>query len=106
MNSNEWLREYRNEYVRKVLGILFDKYFIARPKLSRAIGYRNTHIADFMRGAKNLSDKTLDDIESYIFDLYEPLLKDELELLQPFIKEMEEANAKAVKKLQANEVKQ
>ena len=95
MGSSGWLRKYRNEYVRKLLTILFDKYFVSRPKLARAIGYYNTHIADFVRGDRNnLSDTTLDNIESYIFDLYEPLLKDELEINKIYFENLKLENDK------------
>lgn len=88
MDSRKLDRIHRNEYIRKMLTILTDKYFIERPKLARAMGYQNSYIADFLRGDRTYSTRTLDNIESFIFDLYEPILQDELELNKLYLQDL------------------
>lgn len=71
-----------------MLNILIDKYLIDRPRLARTIGMSPTHLADFVRDARTLSNTTLDKIESVINDLYEPIIKDEIAINQFFIQEL------------------
>lgn len=81
-------KKQRNIYVRTLLNILIDKYMIDRPRLGRAVGMSTTHISDFVRGARTLSNPTLDKIEALINDLYEPIIRDELELNKPLIEDL------------------
>lgn len=89
--SFELTKSQRNIYVRTMLNILIDKYLIDRPKLARLIGVSPTHLADFVRGDRTVSNTTLDKIENVINDLYEPIILDEIIVNQMSILELIEA---------------
>lgn len=88
ITSFKLTKAQRNIYVRNMLNILIDKYLIDRPRLARLIGMSPTHLSDFVRGSRTLSNPTLDKIETVINDLYEPLVLDEMEYNQIFIKQL------------------
>lgn len=89
MKSSFYLtKKQRNIYVRRMVNILIDKYLIERPKLARGIGMSTTHISDFVRATRTVSNPTLDKIEGFINDLYEPIIRDEIEINQMFIEEL------------------
>lgn len=88
ITSFELTKTQRNIYVRTMLNILIDKYLIDRPKLARLIGMNPTHLADFVRGDRTVSNTTLDKIESVINDLYEPIIIDEVSINQIFIMDL------------------
>ena len=85
-------KKYRDIYVREMIRILVDKYHISRPAMARAIGVSATYMRDFYSGHINLGDKSLDKFESFIDDLYEPLIRDEIEMNQKLIEEVSEAS--------------
>lgn len=88
ITSFELTKSQRNIYVRTMLNLLIDKYLIERPKLARTIGMSPTHLSDFVRGSRTLSNTTLDKIEEVINDLYEPLVLTEIKINQMFIMEL------------------
>lgn len=88
VTSFELTKSQRNIYVRTMLNILIDKYLVERPKLARTIGMSPTHLSDFVRGSRTLSNPTLDKIEEVINDLYEPLVLSEIKINQIFIMEL------------------
>lgn len=88
VTSFELTKSQRNIYVRTMLNILIDKYLVERPKLARTIGMSPTHLSDFVRGSRTLSNPTLDKIEEVINDLYEPLVLSEIKINQIFIMDL------------------
>ena len=68
----------RNIYVKMMVNILFDKYYISRPKIARKMGLANSYLADFSKDRMNAKQKNLDIIESFINDLYGGIIRDEI----------------------------
>lgn len=96
MYSFKLTKSQRNLYLRRMLNTLVDKYLVERPKLGRAVGMYPSYIADFLRGSRNLSHPTMDRIEAFINDLYEPIIRDEIDINKMFIEELIEASNKEV----------
>lgn len=53
--------------------MLNKKYMVVQSKLALAIGIDGNYFRDFTSGRKNLNNDYLDNIESFIGDLYEGL---------------------------------
>lgn len=81
-------KSQRNLYVRHMVNILLDKYLVSRPDLARAIGIRPNHLSDYSRGDVTISHPTMDRIETFINDLYEPLIREEIKISSMFIEEL------------------
>ena len=88
-------REHRNEYLVFMLRILEDKYLINRPKLARAIGLNPSYFADVVDGRRgNMNHPNMDKIEFFINDLYEPILRDEIDLNYLYLKSLSKRSVK------------
>lgn len=58
--------------------MLVDTYLISQAQVAHRLGVTPKYLREFANGQRNLSNKTLDEIEYFITDLYKPLLKSEL----------------------------
>lgn len=73
--------EDKSEALRTLCLILHNKYNVSISSTAEGIGLRVTYYSDFLTSRrKNLKRKNLHLIETFIFDLYEPLLVVEMKL--------------------------
>lgn len=93
-------REARNQYLSLMVNTLIDKYLVNRPRLARAIEMNTTYFADFVDGRRSyISDESLDKIEMLINDLYEPIIKDEIEMNRSYFLELSKESKKRDRQL-------
>ena len=84
--------KHRNEYLRFMLGILEDKYFVSRTRLARGMGFKATYLADFVNDRRTLRRTNLDKIEFFLDDLYESIIEDELDINSFYFMELSESS--------------
>lgn len=85
-------RLYRNEYDRFVLKFLIQNYYISRIDLSKAVGLAPSYVREFYNGSRSFGEEALDKLETTMFSLYAPLLKNhsfELEQVDHLIQSIE-----------------
>lgn len=73
-------RLQRNKDIRFLCNILHNKYFVDISRLARALHMQRQYYYDFVRGDRDLLYPNLYKIESFIFDLYETILEQEMEM--------------------------
>ena len=83
-------RENRKEYIIVMLEILKEKYHVDITRVSNAIGIAPNYMYDLMRHARNPLHETMDRIEVFINDLYEPIVRDEIGLNRTYFEELSE----------------
>ena len=94
-------REARNKYLFIMVNTLIDKYLVNRPRLARAIEMNTTYFADFVDGRRTyISNESLDKIELVINDLYEPIIRDEIDMNRSYFLEMSRESKKRDKQLE------
>lgn len=71
-------RADRNIYIRYVLKLLAEKYLVNQAAIAHNLGFTPKYVREFANEDRNLGNKNLDRIENLIFDLYKPILLDEL----------------------------
>ncbi|MBC1899073.1 hypothetical protein HCA68_15490 [Listeria booriae] len=72
-------RKKRNKDIRQLCNILHDKYYIDKSKVARAMKLPVQYYYDFVADTRDLLYPNLIKIESFIFDLYDPILEYEME---------------------------
>lgn len=78
INSLDITRLERNKVIRHIMNILVDKYYVNQSKIAHEIGFAPKYLRDFTAGDRNFGYENLSLLESFIFDLYKPLIEDEL----------------------------
>lgn len=73
-------RLQRNKDIRFLCNILHKKYFVDISRLARALHMQRQYYYDFVRGDRDLLYPNLYKIESFIFDLYETILEQEMDM--------------------------
>lgn len=90
--------QVKSDTLRQVCKILHDNYHVNPNAIARATGLSPRYYADFLSGRRpKLLDKNLALIENYIFDLYDMILVEELEMNQITIPTKEEFEKEKVK---------
>lgn len=74
--------EDKSKVIRQLCKILHNKYHIKMNAVpDNVIGLSNSYYRDFIdERRKVLTERNLAKIEGYIFDLYEPILNDEMDI--------------------------
>lgn len=73
-------RDQRIVYLKTMINILSQKYYVDKSKLARAMGFATAYMYDFLNDRKYPRHGVMDRMELFINDLYEPLVRDEIEL--------------------------
>lgn len=89
MDTSTLTHANRTEYVRLIVKLLHDKYMVSNSDFARAMGLHPTYIREFRLGIRDrIKPKTLEKIESFVFDLYEPIILEEDKINSFFIQEL------------------
>lgn len=83
-------RKKRNEDIRFLCNILHNKYYVDISKLARALKLQRQYYYDFVRGNRDLLYPNLLKIEAFIFDLYDAILYQEMDLNNIHLAPLEE----------------
>lgn len=78
IDSFDMDKGYRNAYLRYVLNLLKDKYYVNQSAISKACGIYTKNLNDFARGVRDFGKMNLDKLEAFLIDLYGGLLEYEV----------------------------
>lgn len=107
-NMENTLREFkltrsaRSKFLRYFFLLLVNKYHVDYIKVARSIGRNPTYIYQWLneyKGKEELGYQVMDDLERYMYEMYYPLLKDELDIHGDVVNSLREESDKEYKEI-------